>query len=432
MAAVARVLTICAALGAQPTQPPVFRSDTRLVEVNVVVEDGSGRPIEGLSQADFTLLEDGKPQSIALFNVEASRPPLSASRAETVPAAAAADAPLTTRQFTNRLAAKPGGITVIVFDRLNTKFEDQHLAREQIVRVLGEFQPEDRVALYVLESESIRILHDFTGDMASLRAALKAFQPKTSRETQAAEATPLALASTGADAIDAEFAAWLRETAREVSNTYLRRRSELTADAFEAIAQRLATVRGRKNLVWVSSAFPLVYTAKFGPETTDHMLDRASRAINAADVAVYSVDPRGLVAPTTGAAAKLTEEVNRRDRSAANDARVTGLISPATDTRPNIESMEYLSAATGGRSFSNVNDAGLAIRRAVADSRMTYVLGYYPAHGVWDGRYRSITVRVNRAGARVLSRKGYLATLMPSTDGITSEQALLTAMRSPF
>jgi VWFA-related protein len=432
VAAIACALIVGANLGAQQTQGPVFRADTRLVEVNVVVQDRSGRPIEGLSRADFTLLEDGKPQQIELFNVEASRPALPAPPAETISPAAVAAAPLTRRQFTNRLAAKPGGVTAIVFDRLNTRFEDQHLAREQIVEVLGEFQPEDRVALYVLESETIRILHDFTGDMASLRSALKAFQPKTSRETQAADATPLALPSTGADATDAEFAAWLRETTREVSNFYVRRRGELTADAFEAIAQRLAGVRGRKNLVWVSSAFPLVYASKFGPETTDRMLDRASRAVNAADIAVYSVDPRGLVAPTTAAAAKLTEEVNRQDRSAANDARVTGLISPATETRQNIESMEYLSAATGGRAFSNMNDAGRAIRQAVADSRMTYVLGYYPAHGVWDGRYRSIKVEVNRSDARVLSRKGYLATLAPQTDAVTSEQTLLAAMRSSF
>ena len=63
---------------------------------------------------------------------------------------------------------------------------------------------------------------------------------------------------------------------------------------------------------------------------------------------------------------------------------------------------------------------------------MTYVLGYYPSHGVWDGRYRSIKVDVNRSGARVLSRKGYLATLVPQTDAVASEQALLAAMRSPF
>lgn len=60
------------------------------------------------------------------------------------------------------------------------------------------------------------------------------------------------------------------------------------------------------------------------------------------------------------------------------------------------------------------------------------MLGYYPSHGVWDGRYRSIKVTVNRSGARVLSRKGYLATLAPLADPVSSDQVLLTAMRSPF
>jgi len=46
---------------------PAFRADTRLVEVNVVVRDRSGRPIEGLTRSDFTLFEDGQAQTIDIF-----------------------------------------------------------------------------------------------------------------------------------------------------------------------------------------------------------------------------------------------------------------------------------------------------------------------------------------------------------------------------
>jgi len=437
LAAVALGCLVCAtALPSQsPSQSqPAFRADTRLVEVNVVVRDRSGRPIEGLTRSDFTLFEDGQAQTIDIFNVESSRPAVraDANASATAAPSAANSAALGSRVFTNRLAAKPGGVTVIVFDRLNTAWEDQQRARGQIVKTLSEFEPQDRVALYVLESDSLRILHDFTGDTASLRAALERFRGAPSRERQASIDTPLPDATTGNTALDAELARWLSETMREVSSVYLRRRGELTMDAFQGVAQRLAGVRGRKNLVWVSSAFPLVYQDRFGPQTMGTMLDRASLSINDADIAVYATDPQGLVTPAMGAAMKATQEVDRAHRTAMDDALATGLISAKTTTADTDDTLNYLSAATGGRAFHGTNDIGKAIRGAVDDSRMSYVLGYYPVHGVWDGRYRSIKVTVNRPGAIVLNRKGYLATRTTPILDTTAPESLLPIMRSPF
>ena len=74
-----------------PTQPPTFRADTRLVEVNVIVHDKSGQPVAGLTRGDFTLLEDGKEQPIDVFSVEGIEdrpsPAVAAAPATTVSAA---------------------------------------------------------------------------------------------------------------------------------------------------------------------------------------------------------------------------------------------------------------------------------------------------------------------------------------------------------
>ena len=48
-------------LGAQAPQEPIIRVTTRLVEVNAVVRDRKG-PVAGLTQADFSILDNGKPQ----------------------------------------------------------------------------------------------------------------------------------------------------------------------------------------------------------------------------------------------------------------------------------------------------------------------------------------------------------------------------------
>ena len=46
---------------------PVFKSGTSLVVVDVTVRDKGGKPIDNLKASDFTVLEDGKPQKISVF-----------------------------------------------------------------------------------------------------------------------------------------------------------------------------------------------------------------------------------------------------------------------------------------------------------------------------------------------------------------------------
>src|ERR1051326_2214739 len=62
------------ALPAQNSQPGrsgyTFRSTSELVLVNVVVRDKDGTPVKGLTRDDFTVLEDGKAQSISTFDYE--------------------------------------------------------------------------------------------------------------------------------------------------------------------------------------------------------------------------------------------------------------------------------------------------------------------------------------------------------------------------
>src|SRR5512135_2642439 len=54
----------------QRTQAPVqtFRTGVEAVTLDVSVLDADRRPIRGLVAADFTVLEDGQPQTIAAFD----------------------------------------------------------------------------------------------------------------------------------------------------------------------------------------------------------------------------------------------------------------------------------------------------------------------------------------------------------------------------
>src|SRR6202050_4703244 len=61
---------VCAGMLAQDQAPASFKTNTNLVIINVSVKDKSGKAIEDLKKDQFTLLEDGKPQQIAVFEME--------------------------------------------------------------------------------------------------------------------------------------------------------------------------------------------------------------------------------------------------------------------------------------------------------------------------------------------------------------------------
>ena len=148
----------------------MFRSGVRLVQTGVVVHDKNGQPVNDLTAADFRIFEDGKEQKIEVFAIETDRPaPAAVTR---VPAAAA---PRRHGVYQPRRREERCGVTVILFDRLNSSLEDQKQARDQIVKLLAKSDPGDRIAVYVLESDAVTVLHDFTTDASRLIAVVQRY-----------------------------------------------------------------------------------------------------------------------------------------------------------------------------------------------------------------------------------------------------------------
>jgi VWFA-related protein len=382
--------------GDRAQQPPSFRSTARVVPVSVVVHDKRGRPVPGLTASDFRIVENGKEQPIALFSVESA-------------ATAAARVPNT---FTNRIdGPAAAGVTVILFDRLNTRDIHQQQAREHLITFLRQIRPSDRVGLYVLESNSVRVLHDFTQDASSLLKAID----RAAGGTSAALAGSQDRLPAGAADLDAELAAFLRGSELAVQSFFLEQRARASAGALEGIAAHLAGIRGRKSVIWISSGFPIMFSDGMIPRNMSPDVYQATRALSHSDVAIYPVDARGLMGAFS------TEPSARMQEFATLDT-----------LRRNTDTSQIVAEHTGGRAFFNTNDLGNAIIRAVEDTNLTYMLGYYPQNDDWDGRFRTIKVSVQRRDVEVRHRRGYYAHPPVMQDAAAARSAIQEALKSPL
>jgi VWFA-related protein len=361
--------------------------------VSVVVHDDRNRPVEGLRAEDFQVFEDGKPMPVAFFSRRAQDP----ARAVPVPADAAGT-------FTNRIPSPAnGGVVAVVFDQLNTLPMDQAHARENLLQYLATIRPDDRVALYLLTGDGIKVLYEFTRDAESLVQALRTVQPRDLAIRQ----DPLS------DALARDLDAFARGVLRDEGIYFDRLRTDTTLAALEGVASRLAGLPGRKNVVWISAGFPFIEYSPTGPSSAYFTPEarRATRALNHADTAVYPVDARGLIVMSGTA---------------------KGQVATLDNVETPIAGLRKVADWTGGRLFYNANDVGAALGRASDDSRLTYTLGYYPANENWDSKFRRITVKVRRAGARVRHRAGYFAYPVTPADPPTLQKALAEALKSPF
>jgi VWFA-related protein len=347
------------------------------------------------------LLDQGVPQQIAVFSVQSGL----ARSGKPSPA-------LAPHIFTNRFdqnGQNPGSVTVILFDALNTSAMDQASARRHVVKFLRQLQPQDHVALYILTTKVITV-NEFTEDASSLLAAIAKFggylsAPLEDADPRNSDAQTTALRI---EHMSSQLRQFVQPTDDQLSDFANVDRAMITINAMEAIANHVARIPGRKNLIWVSGSFP--FSVGLDPESLmkinrEHRsfepeLEHAARALDQANMAVYPVDARGLM-----------------------------ISSPNPET---FFTMTRIADGTGGRAAYNSNDIEGAIRRAITDSEYTYTIGFYPSHGKWDGKFHALKLRVKDKGLTVRYRKGYFATPEPKDPEADNKENLEAAIRSPI
>ncbi len=400
---------------AQNTQADiVLRATTRLIQVNVIVRDHHGAPVRDLKKEDFQILDNGRPQPISVFSMDSNA---------VLPQAQ----PLPPNVFTNTLQQKgavPSSVTVILIDSVNTPFQNRDWAKQQLIKYLKTMHPEDRVAIYAF-GPGLRVLHDFTTDSSGLLQQLDRFNGSTIPEGD------MENTSFEDHLADVQFASWMNGTPAGVSaqerDFYTADKVQGTLHAIEFIADHLASLPGRKNLIWLSGGFPMqiamgpkaMFDPTRDPQTFNTQMQRAIKALNDANVAMYPVDARGLVADSRFDASNRT--INLKPKLS---------MGPVLEHQ---QTMSVLADGTGGHAYFNTNDLTKAIRDAVDDSALTYTIGFYPNGESFDGRFHKIEVKtVGQGGLSLHYRKGYFDVADQPHDDRAKHAELQNAVWSPL
>jgi VWFA-related protein len=363
-------------------------------------------------------------------------------------------APLPAGIYTNRPQQReesPTTVTVVLLDAVNTRIEDQGYAKGQFIKFLSQIRPQDRVAVYALGNQ-LRILQDFTGDSKALLNSLARFRGEPLPYVEDSEPDP-------ANTVDDIMNQWLNDKNALMADMAIQKRVRATVGAMEAIANHISLLPGRKNLVWITGSFPfslgqkstesitnwedvhdptqtgaakgtggLSKTAVSGGSGSAYSvygfdsnslpghsqpareafasfaddLVRASRALNDADIAVYPVDARGLLA--------LPKIMTAQSNGIIKPNRLgSQALPPLSLTPAGMNTMQVMAESTGGRAFYNTNDIEHAIRDAIDDSEVTYTLGFYAEANTLDSEFHKLKVAVDRKHVEVRYRKGYLA-----------------------
>ena len=167
--------------------------------------------------------------------------------------------------------------------------------------------------------------------------------------------------------------------------------------ALRTVAQQVASVPQKKALIYFSSGMD-----RTGIENQSE-LRAATNAAVLANMSIYTMDIRGLQALPPGGEA---QNASLRGTSPYSGKSTMNDLNSNFTTQ---ETLVTLAADTGGRAYLDSNDFGKVFRGVQDDTAMYYLLGYRSTNTARDGKFRRITVKLNRPGLKIDYRKGYYA-----------------------
>jgi VWFA-related protein len=390
------------------------QAQAALVLVDITATDDKHNPIHQLTAADFTILEDGHPQTVKVFEEHAAG----------APAAFPAMPKLHPGAFTNYSPAPArGALNILLFDKLNTPLTAQSYVRDQVLKYLKEAPSGTRIAIFALTTD-LKMLQGFTSDPELLRSMVEGKKNSLNSSVLMNNAVDgdnpgddnaeLTAASNLADAgvpDAATIMANLQQFEAEQQSFQWRLRVIYTLDALNDLARYMSNLPGRKNLIWFSGSFPINILPDGDLQNPFSVVDSADGEfrqtvdlLSRGQVAVYPIDARGLMVQPMFNASSSGSSFGRNPRAFGNAETKW-----SQKTAGEHDTMKQMAEETGGRAFVNTNGLTESVATAIEAGSNYYSVAYSPANVNWNGGFRRIQVKIDKPGVTLAYRRGYYA-----------------------
>jgi VWFA-related protein len=365
--------------GAAAQEPPRFPAAAEIVRIDAAVVDEAGRPVTGLTAADFAIEENGKPREIASFEPIVVQSVLARDDA---PEPAASSTP-------RALEPQEGRALLIYFDDIHVSPPNAEWVRRSLGPFLqSEIRPGDAVTIVAPQGNfwwTARTAWEHA-QLPAVVARLKSQHNPNPFKDERSDWQVMQQVEYGPKiqegrAVGSDAFSLTRDGQYGMALDRIRR----TLKGLERAIASLDGFRGRKSVVIYSEGFILPPHDPFSFPEFQRTVDQCRRA----NVALFVADPRGL-------------RTGRPTAEGPTAGGTGGLSGGAMDGETGGSS--HIAIATGGRVFS-VNDATEAVAHVLEESKAYYLVGFRPEEG--RPGERKVRVRVRREGLQVRARNRY-------------------------
>jgi VWFA-related protein len=329
--------------GSAPAAGQLATGAAKHLVLDVTVTGRSGNAIKGLEEKDFTVLDNGHPQSILSFQATGG--------------VATAD-------------LQPAVKIVLLVDEVNTNFNRVSYERDRIEKFLQQNNGvlAHSMSMAFFSDTGTEISDQSTRDGKSLLAAFD--QHETA----------------------------LRSIRRSQGIYGAVERFQLSLNTLNSLVAKEAPVPGRKIVIWISPGWPILsgpnieLTAKNQAALFASVIS-VSTALRDARVTLYSVNPEGSEDAATGQTTYYEEFV--KPVTTANKVLAGNL------------ALQVLAVQSGGLVLLPSNDIEGQINRCVVDADAFYTLTLDMAQAERPNEFHAIQVKVATPGLIVRTRDGY-------------------------
>jgi len=424
---------------------PTVRSTANEVVLDMVFRDKKGRTIHDIRPEEIHVLEDGVEQKVTSFHlVEGKSAELSGAAKPPADSGSPSLDPM-----------REVRLVTLVFEGLDQ--EGKRFFRQALKDILDMAPERNLYFSIVTVDHGLQVLQPLTSDHAALlksmdRSMMWSFTQYENQSTEVKQELQQILSggepqlqggaaggpsqSQVQSAVNYQMAKMQYDMLQQAEAADRAYNARATIDALMALVRAQSQLPGRKVVLYFNPWL-------FIPEAVKEQYSNLISVANRANVSFYTVDTKGLVTWSqdengrqglSGAAGETRSQQMRGGvgEVSIGQARAAETAESALRANPLLW-LRDLAQQTGGVTIAETNDYRAPLRTAMEEVRTYYEASYAPHIAVYDGKFRKISISVDRPDVVVHSRSGYFA--LPQIKGgqqlFAYEMPLLNALNAP-